>query len=86
MIVLEGRRIPPTRDERNAARKARRLRILNRVLFVAAVLAPITLALALWLATRNELGWAVTLLCLDVPLWVAAYVRLTDVGPEEPQR
>jgi hypothetical protein len=86
VIVLEGRRIPPTRDERNAARKARRLRVLNRVLAVAAVLAPITLALALWLATRNELGQAVTLLCLDVLLWVAAYVRLTDAPAVEMPR
>jgi hypothetical protein len=86
VIVLAGRQRPPTLDERKAAFWARVHRTVRAVLWVAAVLAPITLALALWLATRTELGWAVTLLTLDVGLWVAAYVRLTDVGPKDPQR
>jgi hypothetical protein len=72
--------------ERQARTRARWLRAFRFVLGVCAVLAPITLALALWLATRTELGPAVTLLCLDVLLWVAAYVRLTDVGPKDAPR
>lgn len=82
-MIVHVREIPPTLIERKANRRARLRRYFNLVLSVAAVLAPITLALALWLATRNELGWSVRVLALDVPLWVAAYVRLTDVGPKE---
>jgi len=85
-MIVHTRALPPTLDERKATIWARIHRAVRAVLWVAAVLAPITLALALWLATRTELGWAVTLLCLDVGLWVAAYARLTDVGPKEPQR
>lgn len=86
MIVLTGREIPLTLDERKAAFWARIHRYIRAALWVAAVLAPITLALALWLATRTQLGPAVTLLCLDIPLWVAAYVRLTDAPAVEMPR
>lgn len=72
--------------ERQARTRARIRRAFRFALGVCAVLAPITLALALWLATRNELGSAATLLCLDVPLWVAAYVRLTDAPAVEMPR
>ena len=82
-MIVHTRQIPPTRAEVKAAFWARIHRTVRGVLWVAAVLAPLVLALALWLATRTELGWAVTLLCLDVLLWVAAYARLTDVGPKE---
>ena len=85
-MIVHVREIPPTLLERKANRRARLRRYFNLVLSVGSVLAPITLALALWLATRTELGWAVTLLCLDLPLWVAAYARLTDVGPKDGDR
>ena len=86
MIVLTGRKIPPTAVQRKAARKARRLRIFRYVCTVAAVLAPFTLALALWLLTRNQIGWGVTLVCLAVPMFVAGYSRLTDVPAQEMPR
>jgi hypothetical protein len=86
VIVLEGRKIPPTREQVKAAFWARVHRYVRAALWVCAVLAPITLALALWQATRTELGWAVTLLTLDVPLWVAAYARLTDAPAVEMPR
>lgn len=85
-MVLTGRKIPPTLLERKANRRARLRRYFNLVLFVAAVLAPFVLALALWLLTRNEFRWGVTVVCLDLPLWVAAYVRLTDAPAVEMPR
>lgn len=82
-MIVHVREVPLTLVERKAAFWARIRRAVRAVLWVCAVLAPIALALALWLATRTQLGSAVTLLCLDVGLWVAAYVRLTDVGPKD---
>lgn len=86
MIVLAGRQRPPTLEERKAAVRARVRRYLRHACIVAAVLAPFTLALALWLATRAETGWAVTAACLSLPMFVAGVSRLTDVPAQEMPR
>lgn len=86
MIVLAGRKIPPTVAERKAAFWARIHHIVRTVCTVAAVAAPFTLALALWLATQAETGWAVTLGLASLPLFVAAVSRLADVPAVEMPR
>lgn len=86
MIVLAGRQIPPTAVQRAAARKASRLRRFRYVCAVAAVLAPFVLALALWLATQAETGWAVTSGLMSLPMFAAAVSRLTDAPAVEMPR
>lgn len=86
MIVLAGRQIPPTVAERKAAARARIHRYVRTVCTVAAVAAPFVLALALWLATQAETGWAVTMGLVSLPMFVAAVSRLTDVPAREMPR
>lgn len=81
MIVHPPRVLPPTKDERDATRRARVARWFRHVCTVAAVLAPLVLALALYVAQRGETGWALTAGLGCIPLFAAAVKRLSDDPP-----
>lgn len=86
MIVLAGRKIPPTVAERKAAARARihrHLRIADVLL--AALIIPAAVV-GLWLLLHLETGWAVTSITLAALGVARAYWRLADVPAVEMPR
>lgn len=68
---------PLTLDQRNQLKAARRAFVWHWVLTVAAVAAPMVLALAVHLAQSAETGWALVAGLGAIPLFAAAVKRLS---------
>lgn len=85
-MIVHERHLPPTLDERKARFRARVRRLLHLVCLACVPVAFTTAPLGLWLLTRLQFGWGVTLVCLAGIAAVGAVSAVTDVGPKDTPR